>query len=104
MVGSSANTVSHHCLACFLLCLLTASTVDHLGPQTKFPVPEGILNYQGQNFIAITLWAQQEDGAKLEGLKLVADAVIRSGYQKPRLSWNDASQSGDVWRQRQDAY
>lgn len=73
-------------------------TVDHLGPQTKFPVPEGILNYQGQNFIAITLWAQQADGAKLEGLELVADAAIQSGYQKPKLSWSDA------WTKREGAY
>jgi beta-galactosidase len=79
-------------------------TVDHLGPQTKLPVPEGILNYQGQNFIAITLWAQQEGGAKLEGLELVADAVIQSGYQKPRLSWVDKFQGSDVWNYREDAY
>jgi hypothetical protein len=61
-------------------------------------VPEGILNYEGENFIAVTLWAQQEGGAKLDGLELVADAVIQSGYQRPRLSWSD------VWRQREGAY
>ena len=83
---------------------LTNVVVDHLGPQTKFPVPEGILNYQGQNFIAIILWAQQEEGAKLEGLELVADAVIQSGYQKPRLSWADKFQGSDVWNYREGAY
>jgi hypothetical protein len=86
------------------VCTNNYSQVDHLGPQTKFPVPEGILNYQGQNVIAITLWAQQADGAKLEGLELVADAVIQSGYQRPKLSWNDGPHSSDVWRQRGDAY
>lgn len=67
-------------------------------------MPEGILNYSGQNFIAITLWAQQEGGAKLGGLELVADTVIQSGYQKPRMSWSDEAQGGDVWRQREGAY
>jgi hypothetical protein len=94
----------YHFLTHAVLYILIAFKVDHLGPQTKFPVPEGILNYQGQNFIAITLWAQQEDGAKLEGLELVADAVIQSGYQKPKLSWNDALHGVDVWRQREGAY
>jgi hypothetical protein len=61
-------------------------------------VPEGILNYKGDNFIAVTLWAQQEEGAKLGGLELVVDAVIQSGYQRPRLSWSD------VWKQREGAY
>lgn len=89
------------------LCVLHADadlTVNHLGPQSKFPVPEGILNYSGQNFIAITLWAQQEGGAKLDGLELVADAAIQSGYQKPRLSWTDEFQGSDVWNQREGVY
>jgi hypothetical protein len=104
MAGSSASIVSYHHLARVVSRVLTNIVVDHLGPQTKFPVPEGILNYQGQNFIAITLWAQQEQGAKLEGLELVADAVIQSGYQKPRLSWVDKSQGSDVWNYREAAY
>lgn len=72
--------------------------VNHIGPQTKFPVPEGILNYDGMNYVAVTLWAQEADGAKLGGLELVADAVIQSGYKKPALSWDDA------WQERQGAY
>ncbi|KAE8555102.1 hypothetical protein EYB25_003650 [Talaromyces marneffei] len=44
--------------------------VPQLGPQTKFPVPQGILNYQGENWIAITLWAQDRSGAKLESFEL----------------------------------
>lgn len=31
--------------------------VAHLGPQTYFPVPQGILDYKGENTIAISLWA-----------------------------------------------
>lgn len=103
-VGSSASIVSDCCSIPVLYVLLKNAVVDHLGPQTKFPVPEGILNYQGQNFVAITLWAQQEEGAKLEGLELVADAVIQSGYQKPKLSWVDKFQGSDVWNYREAAY
>ena len=104
MAGSLASIVSC-CFPVFIVeVVLTSVIVDHLGPQTRFPVPEGILNYQGQNFVAITLWAQQEEGAKLEGLELVADAVIQSGYQKPRLSWVDKFQGSDVWNYREAAY
>jgi hypothetical protein len=72
--------------------------VNHLGPQTKFPVPEGILNYSGTNYIAITIWAQQDAGAKLDGLELEVDAEIQSAYRKPALSWDD------VWAERDGAY
>ena len=69
--------------------------VNHLGPQTKFPVPEGILNYAGTNYIAITIWAQQNAGAKLDGLKLEVDAEIQSAYRKPKLSWDDELEERD---------
>ncbi|KAJ5091420.1 hypothetical protein NUU61_006290 [Penicillium alfredii] len=45
--------------------------VNNVGPQTSFPVPEGILNYRGSNWIALSLWAQDAHGAKLEKLELV---------------------------------
>lgn len=45
--------------------------VNNIGPQTSFPVPEGILNYRGTNWLALSLWAQENDGAKLESLELV---------------------------------
>ena len=87
MVGSSASIVSYRFFAPVVCLVLIYVVVDHLGPQTKFPVPEGILNYQGQNFIAITLWAQQEEGAKLEGLELV-----RNGF------WDRASSLPSFFR------
>ncbi|PSS38122.1 hypothetical protein PHLCEN_2v29 [Hermanssonia centrifuga] len=31
--------------------------ISNFGPQTIFPVPEGILNHHGQNQIAVTLWS-----------------------------------------------
>ncbi|PCG90900.1 Glycoside hydrolase, family 35 [Penicillium occitanis (nom. inval.)] len=60
--------------------------INNLGPQTYFPVPEGILNYNGDNFIAVTLWAMDTAGANLGGLHLVPTAIIQSGYSKPALA------------------
>ncbi|KAL4895785.1 glycoside hydrolase superfamily [Aspergillus ambiguus] len=45
--------------------------VSNIGPQTSYPVPEGILNYRGTNWIALTLWAMGSEGAKLESFDLV---------------------------------
>ncbi|PIG88964.1 beta-galactosidase [Aspergillus arachidicola] len=54
--------------------------VNNLGPQTDFPVPEGILNYNGNNYIAVTLWGL-DGGAMLgpEGLQLVASQLFGQG-------------------------
>ncbi|KAI9826091.1 MAG: hypothetical protein M1832_000540 [Thelocarpon impressellum] len=54
--------------------------VNNLGPQTSFPVPEGILNYHGKNYIALSLWALDEEGAKVGDLSLVAGPAIQTGY------------------------
>lgn len=59
--------------------------VNNLGPQTSFPVPEGVLNHNGLNYIAITLWALDAGGAKIDGLSLVAQRPLLSGYNKPGL-------------------
>lgn len=72
--------------------------VNNLGPQTSFPVPEGVLNYSGENYLGLTLWAQDATGAKLDGLSLVATALIQSGIQKPALTWSDK------WVKRTGAY
>lgn len=67
--------------------------VNNVGPQTSYPVPEGILNYHGTNWIAVSLWAQDKSGAKLDGLDLVSttpvltalgeiEAVDQPKYQK----------------------
>ncbi|KAI9722192.1 MAG: hypothetical protein M1828_004875 [Chrysothrix sp. TS-e1954] len=55
--------------------------VNNIGPQTAFPVPEGILDYRGENYVALTLWALDKGGAKLGGLKLESTAVIQGGVQ-----------------------
>ena len=74
------------------------SAVNNIGPQTSFPVPEGILNHNGRNDVALTLWALDRGGAKVSDLKLVPQIPILSGYRKPSL----APQSS--WTLRDDAY
>ena len=54
--------------------------VNNVGPQTVFPVPEGILNYQGTNYVALSLWSLEAGGAKLGGLELGIDSIIWRGY------------------------
>lgn len=72
--------------------------VHNVGPQDSFPVPEGIFNYHGSNYIAMSLWSLEKNGAKLDGLELTAGPVIQTGYGEVQLS----PQSGYV--KRQDAY
>jgi hypothetical protein len=54
--------------------------VNNIGPQTSYPVPEGILDYHGENWIAVTLWGSDMDGNTVGGLELTPTAVIQSGY------------------------
>ncbi|KAK2028439.1 family 35 glycosyl hydrolase [Colletotrichum zoysiae] len=65
--------------------------VHHVGPQTRFPVPEGILNYQGSNHLGITLWAMEKGGAKIEGIKWDVGMVSATGFGKvdpaPQPKW-----------------
>jgi hypothetical protein len=69
--------------------------VSHLGPQTEYPVPEGIWDYQGTNWVAVSLWAMEESGAKIEDIRLVAGPAIQTGYTGVKkvdaLSWSPRS-------------
>ncbi|KAJ5969663.1 hypothetical protein N7501_005911 [Penicillium viridicatum] len=71
--------------------------IHNLGPQTAFPIPEGILNHEGDNHIALTMWAQDKEGATLGKLELVPTSVIRSGYNRPQAApqplWTKRAQS-----------
>lgn len=55
--------------------------VHHLGPQVMYIVPQGIWNYQGENTLAISLWAMNDGGAKLDSVKLVAGPNVQTGYR-----------------------
>lgn len=54
--------------------------VNGVGPQRRFPVPEGIFNYQGENYVGVSIWALEEGGAKPEGFELVNGMEVQSGY------------------------
>lgn len=45
--------------------------VPQIGPQTLFPIPPGIVNNQGNNTLAISLWAQTDEGASLSIVELI---------------------------------
>ncbi|KAI0018860.1 glycoside hydrolase superfamily [Xylariomycetidae sp. FL0641] len=72
--------------------------VANLGPQTRFPVPEGILNHNGNNTVALTLWSLGDEGARLDSFALEADMPVWSGYRKPWASPQPA------WEERKGAY
>ena len=78
--------------------MLTFVIVNNIGPQLTFPVPEGILNYHGNNYVALSLWAFDKGGNKLSGLELVADAKIATGFGAVQMT----PQSD--WEQRVGAY
>ncbi|KIJ39023.1 hypothetical protein M422DRAFT_258178, partial [Sphaerobolus stellatus SS14] len=48
------------------------------GPQTLFPLPDGILNSRGNNELLITLWSLDAQGAKFADVELVSTAVVQS--------------------------
>uniref|UniRef100_A0A8H7XXB1 beta-galactosidase n=1 Tax=Psilocybe cubensis TaxID=181762 RepID=A0A8H7XXB1_PSICU len=52
--------------------------VGNLGPQAKFPVHEGILNYHGQNTVAVALWSLTNQPISPE-LELHLDSVVKGG-------------------------
>ncbi|KAJ7229001.1 glycoside hydrolase family 35 protein [Mycena pura] len=53
--------------------------VNNIGPQTSFPVPQGILDYSGGNTLAVSVWAQGAAGARLDSLSLKLTARVQSG-------------------------
>lgn len=54
---------------------------NNIGPQRKFPVPVGIWNYRGKNWVAVSLWNLDGKEVKVEEFKLVTGPEIYSGMQ-----------------------
>ncbi|KAB5558355.1 family 35 glycosyl hydrolase [Coniochaeta sp. 2T2.1] len=54
--------------------------IPHIGPQTRFPVPPGVINNRGLNTLALSLWAQDDEGARLDGVRLFAYGRYQSGF------------------------
>lgn len=51
----------------------------YIGSQINFPVPVGILNYNGDNTIAVTVWSQSAEGAEVK-LDWTVEYVHSTGY------------------------
>ncbi|EGX88653.1 beta-galactosidase lacA [Cordyceps militaris CM01] len=72
--------------------------ISYLGPQTSFPVPEGILNYGGDNWVGLAVWALDKAGVSVPGLSLSARQPVLTGRQPVELV------ASPKWEKRTDAY
>ncbi|PSN75410.1 hypothetical protein BS50DRAFT_39549 [Corynespora cassiicola Philippines] len=69
-----------------------------IGPQRRYPVPEGIFNYRGSNYVAVSIWALEEGGAKPEKVELVAGTPTQTGYGVVEMA------PMEDWAEREGAY
>jgi hypothetical protein len=53
-----------------------------LVPQTKYTVPEGILNYGGESRLELAAWALVSRGAAVPGLMLRAGTPVLTGSKE----------------------
>ncbi|KIK71458.1 glycoside hydrolase family 35 protein [Collybiopsis luxurians FD-317 M1] len=53
--------------------------VGNLGPQFKFPVHEGILDFSGTNTVAVALWAMEPNVTVAPQLALTVDGIFTGG-------------------------
>ncbi|KAJ6506211.1 glycoside hydrolase superfamily [Mycena vitilis] len=67
--------------------------VANLGPQSRFPVPGGILDYNGSNTIVLAVWATSDDGATITSFELAVDSVLEGGT-------GPVASSNPVWEPR----
>ena len=72
--------------------------VSNIGPQTRFPVPEGILNYQGENWIGLAVWALENGGARLPEFQLNAGVPVLTGREAVEVV------NSPAWAARKAAY
>lgn len=71
---------------------------SHIGPQWRFPVPQGILNHQGTNTIGVLVWAMEEGGTQLSGFGWDVSMITSTGYGEVGLT------SAPEWVEREGAY
>lgn len=71
---------------------------SNIGPQTEFPVPQGILDYKGRNWIGIAIWALDETGARVPGLRLKAGTAVQTSRREV------ATVDGTRYAKREHAY
>jgi len=71
----------------------------HVGNEIKFPIPPGILNYAGDNVIGLSVWAQEEDGAKVD-VQFVQEYAVESSWS----SRFDSEYLRPGWTKERQAY
>lgn len=70
----------------------------HIGPQAVFPFPPGVVNNQGANSLAVSVWAMTDGGAALDRVELVAYGAYQTGFgfagnwTSLQPGWSDRSQ------------
>ncbi|KAK0660611.1 putative beta-galactosidase C [Lasiodiplodia hormozganensis] len=62
--------------------------LPHIGPQTRFPFPPGVLNNKGSNTLSLSVWAQSEEGAAFDKLDLVLYGKYQTNFGFSR-DWSD---------------
>ncbi|KAI1104565.1 glycoside hydrolase family 35 protein [Jackrogersella minutella] len=73
--------------------------VGYIGPQTSYPVPEGILNYNGENCIGLMIWRMEDSGDKpVLDFDLGAGVPVLTGREPVTLVESPA------WSLREGAY
>ncbi|KZL63995.1 glycoside hydrolase family 35 protein [Colletotrichum tofieldiae] len=72
--------------------------ISNIGPQTRFPVPEGILRYQGANWVGLAVWALGKGGARVRDFRLDVGEVVTTGREELKIV------DGPAWSQRVGAY
>lgn len=77
--GSVGSTVPAYRVQLYINGWQYGKYVSNVGPQTKYPVPEGILNYRGTNYIGISLWGLDSGATKVSGLELTVDGEFWGG-------------------------
>ncbi|KAK7062550.1 hypothetical protein VNI00_000038 [Paramarasmius palmivorus] len=59
--------------------------IGNLGPQAKFPVHEGILNYRGENTVAVALWSMSPEASVTPSLSLAVDGIFEGKLGEIRV-------------------
>ncbi|KAL5524689.1 hypothetical protein ACEPAF_9834 [Sanghuangporus sanghuang] len=77
--GGSTETVQPYRAILFVNGWMMGKRVANLGPQTKFPVHQGILDYHGENTVAVALWSLLPNATITPTLELAVDGLLEGG-------------------------
>ncbi|EJD54069.1 putative beta-galactosidase A, partial [Auricularia subglabra TFB-10046 SS5] len=98
LVTSNATTNPHFRAQFYVNGYQFGKYVNAIGPQTRFALPQGILNHNGANTLAVSLWAHDAGGAQLKSLSLEVTHKTQSTMAKV------VNQAMPAWSRRANAY